>query len=239
MTAVRRLSAGHAGSRVLERLADVYVRAFRDEPVHNSLYRERYRRPTVGSREHADLQAFRARELAGLLQDPKVAMWVAYAGKSDVDDLPLGYVLYQLPKWNSHAGIIQLSKRALAVLSRAFKAGLALLGIRSRRRVFDRRALAAYFGSLTASRALANRDAVHMLHLAVDPDTWGRGVGTELVRTSLADIRSQSDHPGPVTVELLASDAAIPLYMRLGFHVSGEVHLRSGLSITKMQAIVD
>jgi predicted GNAT family N-acyltransferase len=236
---IQKLEKRGANSDLTKCLANTYNLAFKEEAVHNFLYCPRYCRLDPNQPEYDVLLQFRHRELKQLISCKQTAVWIAFLDSGE----PIGYVLYRLPdNWmqTRHRYVGTCVKRLFCSIGSIIQSSVEgiLTILRIRPPIFDNRALATYLVKLIESQAFSDEGAVRILHLVVRPDYWRNGIGSELIRASISEIKNAGHERQPFAIDLLASEWAVPLYCRLGFHTVGEIVLCDGVTITKMQAIV-
>lgn len=76
------------------------------------------------------------------------------------------------------------------------------------------------------------RDETHITWLYVDEAYHGRGIGRKLVVSAAEEVRKRT--PAAKEITLNSSPFAVPIYVRMGFEVSGPEQTKDGMRFTPM-----
>ena len=103
--------------------------------------------------------------------------------------------------WGYDAEFMRLSWRSLQVEPAAIEGGRAFVGVDERDRPLG-----------VTNCALLDSDEVDLVHLFVEPDAIGRGVGRSLFAAAVAWTRAQARH----TLVIVSDPNAVGFYRRVG-----------------------
>ena len=81
------------------------------------------------------------------------------------------------------------------------------------------------------------RDEAHITWLYVDGAYHGRGIGRALVVSAAEQVRERT--PASTQITLNSSPFAVPIYIRLGFDVTGPEKTKDGMRFTPMCASIE